>query len=128
MTKRLYEDAIAGPEFAEVKARLAHLRSRFGWQHLVEMTVYREQLTGEGCRPEDLHLAASQRYVAAHRDDMSLNERQAHFRALPPSVGMGLYTTLGLRESEVAWLIERLEGTNDPTGLDILERLRRSFR
>lgn len=117
--KKLYEDAISGPEFDEVKARFKHLRNRFGWQHLVETTYYRERALAEGCDPFGIQYEVSRRYVAAHANDMNLRERHAFF-------GVGRHRVAASPDAftaeDLAFLIEHFEDANDPQAAAILAK------
>lgn len=100
----------------------------FGAETLEEKDVIRQRLLAEG-HPDkhpDLYFAVERAFVAAHADDPTMRERQewhAFARAMKaPRPKRRYFTT-----AELDYLLERLEGVNDPLGircLDVLRNLR----
>lgn len=100
----------------------------FGWETLAEKDAIRAKLIAEG-HPDkhpDLYFAVERAFVASHADDPTMRERaewHAFNRAMKAPRPKRRYFT----EAELDYLLERLEGVNDPLGIrcvDVLTNLR----
>lgn len=79
-------------------------------------------LKAEGLTEPGLSFAVARRIEDYQRTQPSMRERQQIMsRIYPPKRS----PAPPLTEEELAWLIDRLEGVNDPIGLDILDKLRK---
>lgn len=109
----------------------AHLRSKFGYWHMVEMRKHRADVKAAGIDPDspEGHSEVLKRRTQFHAQDETFKETQkrlytkwvdesrAHFEE-------GTYERrMGLNKEEVDYLVFRLTGVNDPVGLCILEKL-----
>ncbi|MCR6673254.1 hypothetical protein [Devosia ginsengisoli] len=95
-------------------------RLKFGYAHAVEMRAI-EATLDPGLDPTAKRFAAIHAYEERHKDDLTLRQAQAkraaERKASPPSRSW-------LNAEEIAYLIERLAGVNDPMGLSARSTLR----
>lgn len=97
---------------------------RFGYKYNQECAAIRAELIAEGFDENDLGFSfkVSKRYMENHANDLTFKERQkiwlAEQAAKHPSKPMLEFT-----DEELAYLLERLAGVNDPIGMDILDKL-----
>jgi len=83
--------------------------------------TYHAQLVEEGVDSIALQFKLSRMMDAYQQTQPSMKERQQIYaRLFPPKV---CYRPL-LEEEEIDWLMERLDGVNDPIGVDILNKLK----
>lgn len=97
--------------------------SKFGYGHMVEMAEIKASLADRDLSTAELHFEAIRIYEDRHKDDLTYRQRQikrrAELAANPPPRRY-------LNAEEVAYLIDRLGGVNDPVGQsarEVLERM-----
>lgn len=96
----------------------------FGWDHEQDMARIRAKLHGEGVEPRDIPWMASKLHDEEQAQHLSFKQRQdlAKWLGLPwAGVRSGPSTSLSLEE--IAFLLDKLSGTNDPLGLSAAEKL-----
>jgi len=84
--------------------------------------IIRARLEAEGEDSFRLSFAVSREMEKYQQTQPSMRERQQIMKRIYPPVR--LPPSLALTNEERAWLIERLDGVNDPIGVDILAKLR----
>jgi hypothetical protein len=107
---------------------------KFGYAHNLECDQNRADLIAGGMDPKDpmMVFAVSNQHMKNHANDLTYRERQeiwkaenavkqeaAKIKALAASNG----TKLALTWGEIEFILEKLAGTNDPVGVDIMEKL-----
>jgi hypothetical protein len=72
-----------------------------------------------------ISLAVSRAYTEAHKDDLTLSQRQdlARWRG-EKWVTPYAKPNDRLTPAEIEWLAERLAGVNDPIGVEVLRKLK----
>lgn len=99
----------------------------FGEETNEEKAAIRERLAAEGLTGADLFFAVERAFEAAHRDDPTMRERQ-EYRAFKRSMETPRPPRARLTQTEIEYLIDRLQGVNDPLGiraLAVLQAMRR---
>ena len=82
---------------------------------------YRAQLLEEGVDDFSMQFKLSRMMEAYQQTQPSMRERQQIYaRLFPHKVS---YQPL-LNEAEIDWLMDRLDGVNEPIGVDILNKLK----
>jgi hypothetical protein len=84
---------------------------------MIETDAIRKRLISEGTTdPFELHFAVVSAYDEAHKNDPTYRERSETFSAKTKHTG--------LSNEEISYLIDRLEGVNDPLGQSALVKLK----
>lgn len=84
--------------------------------------VFRAELEAEGIDDFRLTFAISRKMEEYQQAQPSLRDRQQIMKRIYPPKRYP--PSLDLTDEERVWLIERLDGINDPIGCDILAKLR----
>lgn len=102
-------------------------RKPFGSAHMVEMREIEASLADRGLSPMELHFEAIQLYELAHKDDLTYRQKSIRRRkALAEFAAANPAPRSRLNAEEIAYLIDRLSGVNDPIGAsarEVLERM-----
>lgn len=98
--------------------------SKFGYAHNREMDEIRASLADRDLDPVELHFEAIKIYEARHKNDETYKQRQERLRRGWREKQAEMPRD-SLNAEEIAYLIGRLDGVNDPVGQSAREVLRR---
>lgn len=109
-----------GREYRPYRDQVDPPSRKFGYSHAVEMREIEAQLEADGVPEVERYLKAVSIYMDRHKNDLTLRQRQELARqerlANPPPRSR-------LNAEEIAYLIDRLAGVNDPIGQSARETL-----
>lgn len=122
-------DTLNGKLLAWVRPGDEENRHRFGFWHMVEKRMIRAMIEAEGGDPRDT-MEISKRLIENHKDDISHKDYQE--QVLKPRWAAEARARFDRGETErkasftkaeLVWLVEHLEGTNDPLGGSVLSKV-----
>lgn len=95
-------------------------RHKLGYAAAEERAAIERQLLSEGYPPNspELHFAVVRKYEQNHAYDLTYDQRTRQWLANQP-----IAPSAELTEVEIDYLLERLEGVNDPLGQAVVEKL-----
>lgn len=88
---------------------------KFGYAHMVEMEEIKASLAGRGLDPVALHFEAIRVYEDRHKNDETHRQRSERLRR-EWAAKREARPRDKLTAEEIAYLIDRLDGVNDPVG------------
>ena len=111
-----HNDTLSGRLYEFEREEEKHLRNSFGYWHMVEMRMIRNQMIAEGWDPNDIrfHVEASNRRDANHANDFSSQECLGWATKFITRSSSNDFT-----REELQYLIERFEYANDEVGRSI---------
>lgn len=108
-----------------------HLRNTFGYWHMVEKRMIREQLIAEGHNPADVKFGflVQDKYQENHKNDISLRDAQALKRDMWQSAvdtlgWWNIPSSVKLSREELQFLADHFDGANDPIAQAILQKVK----
>ena len=98
----------------------------FGWDHMRALDRIRAEITAEDPKRHSVSVAfeVSRRFSAEQATKLTFSQRQDLARWLGlPWAGRAMFPGLRLTDDELAYVLERLSGTNDLMGVSAREKL-----